>query len=228
MVGMKVVGVARRLDKVEKLALELESEKGKLYAYKCDLSSEEDIRGLFKWIEEHSELGQVDVCVNNAGISSAATLAQGTMQEWKSMMDVNVLALCLCTQLSVDSMKRHKIDDGQIVMISSFSGHRVPPNPSTRFYAATKYAVNALIEGWRVELRDANTNIRVAGISPGLVETEFQSSMYPDDPAKAKAICSQFPCIQSDDIAESVLYVLAAPKHVQVHDILMRPTQQRS
>ena len=94
-------------------------------------------------------------------------------------------ALCLCTQLSVDSMVSNKIDDGQIIMIGSMSGHRVPPNPSTRqmrndlthfnlvidkidrFYAASKFAVTGLLEGWRQELRDIGGNIRVCGISPG-------------------------------------------------------------
>merc|ERR1712090_89224 len=91
------------------------------------------------------------------------------------MMDVNVLALCLCTQLSIKSMTKHGVDDGQVVMVSSMSGHRVAPSPSTRFYSATKFAVTGLLEGWRQEVRDSGSNIRVAAISPGLVETEFQS-----------------------------------------------------
>merc|ERR1719270_2943326 len=85
-------------------------------------------------------------------------------------------------------MTKHGVDDGQIIMVSSMSGHRVPPNPSTRFYAATKFAVTGLLEGWRQEVRDSGSNIRVAAISPGLVETEFQAAMYPDDPARAAAI----------------------------------------
>ena len=81
-------------------------------------------------------------------------------------------------------MMRNKISEGQIILISSMSGHRVPPNPSTRFYSATKFAVTGLLEGWRQEVRDLGSNIRLAAISPGLVETEFQAAMYPDDPAK--------------------------------------------
>merc|ERR1712088_1037291 len=141
-------------------------------------------------------------------------------------MDVNVLALCLCTQLSVQSMTKKKITDGQIIMISSMSGHRVPPSPSTRFYSATKFAVTGLLEGWRQEVRDLGSNIRLAAISPGLVETEFQQAMYPGDPARAAAICSAFDCLQSKDIADTVMHILAAPKHVQIHDVLIRPTQQ--
>ena len=98
----------------------------------------------------------------------------------------------------------------------------------SRFYAATKFAVTGLLEGWRQEMRDLGSNIRVAAISPGLVETEFQAAMYPDDPARVAAICSSFGCLQSQDMADTVLHILAAPKHVQIHDVLIRPTQQRS
>ena len=77
-------------------------------------------------------------------------------------------------------MTKKKITDGQIIMISSMSGHRVSPSPSTRFYSATKFAVTGLLEGWRQEVRDLGSNIRLAAISPGLVETEFQTAMYPE------------------------------------------------
>jgi len=226
--GMMVVGCARREEKIVELATSLVGEKGKLLSRKCDLTKEDEIRSMFSWIESHPDLGRVDVCVNNAGLSTAETLTEGSMESWRKMLDVNVLALCLCTQLSIQSMTRHGVDDGQIVMISSFSGHRVPPNPSTRFYAATKFAVTGLLEGWRQEVRDLGSNIRVAAISPGLVETEFQSAMYPDDPAKAAAITSALPCLQAQDMADAVAYILSAPKHMQIHDILIRPTQQRS
>ena len=123
-------------------------------------------------------------------------------------------------------MRRNKIADGQIIMISSMSGHRVPPNPSTRFYSATKFAVTALLEGWRQEVRALGSNIRVAAISPGLVETEFQTAMYPDAPEKAEAIVRSVECLQSGDISSAVSYILASPPHMQIHDILIRPTQQ--
>ena len=122
---------------------------------------------MFDWISSHPELGKVDVCINNAGLSSAENLREGSMESWRKMLDVNVLALCLCTQLSVNLMTKNNVTDGQIIMISSMSGHRVPPNPSTRFYSASKFAVTGLLEGWRQELRDVGGNIRVCGISPG-------------------------------------------------------------
>ena len=100
---------------------------------KCDLRNETDIRSMFDWISSHPDLGKVDVCINNAGMSTAENLLEGSMESWRSMLDVNVLAACLCTQLSVNSMVKNNVTDGQIIMISSMSGHRVPPNPSTRY-----------------------------------------------------------------------------------------------
>ena len=87
--------------------------------------------------------------------------------------------------------------------------------------------MTGLLEGWRQEVRDLGSNIRVAAISPGLVETEFQSAMYPEDPARAAAITSALPCLQAADMADAVAYILAAPKHMQIHDMLIRPTQQK-
>jgi len=226
--GMRVVGCARREDRIEELAKQLQGEKGKLYSRRCDLQDERDIRSMFDWIEGNSDLGRIDICINNAGLSSRGSLMEGTMSDWRRMLDVNVLALCLCTQLSIKSMVRHGVDDGQIVMVSSFSGHRLTPNPDTRFYASTKFAVTALLEGWRQEVRELGGNIRVAGISPGLVDTEFAQSMYPDQPEKAAAVFTQIKCLEAQDMADTVLHIISAPKHVQIHDVLVRPTQQKT
>ncbi|MBW2256555.1 MAG: SDR family NAD(P)-dependent oxidoreductase, partial [Deltaproteobacteria bacterium] len=98
-------------------------------------------------------------------------------------------------------------DDGHVIHISSMSGYRVAPGGGV--YAATKHAVRALTEALRGELRKLRSGIRVTSISPGFVETY-----------------GRYPVLQVDDIARSVAYVLAQPPHVQVHDILLRPTQQ--
>jgi len=223
--GMKVVGCARRVENIEAMATQYSDLKGQLFAYKCDMEKEEEITQMFKWISEHKMLGKVDVCINNAGMSTSESLLEGKYENWKKMLNINVLGLCLCTKLSIDSMRENNIDDGHIIMISSISGHRVPPNPSTRFYAATKYSVNALIEGWRQSVREINSHIKISGLSPGLVETEFQDAMY-QDREKAKSIHESVTCLKAEDMAESVKYILSTPPHVQVHDIIVRPTEQ--
>jgi len=220
--GLKVVGAARNVDKIQALADELRGHPGSLMAIKCDVSKDADIMAMFAAIKQQH--GGVDVCINNAGMSHNKSLLEGTPEQWREMVNINVVGLCLCTREAVSSMRERGVDDGQIIHINSMSGHRVTPSSSTHFYASTKHAVSALTEGLRQELRELKTNIRVASISPGVVETEFFSRMKGDAEAARKFYESMDP-IQAKDIADSVVHVISAPKHVQIHDILIRPTQ---
>ncbi|XP_030633074.1 dehydrogenase/reductase SDR family member 11-like [Chanos chanos] len=226
--GMKVVGCARNVEKIEKLAVECKSSgfSGTLIPYKCDLSVEEDILSMFSAIKASHQ--GVDVCINNAGLALPESLLSGKTGGWKTMMDVNVLALSICTRESYLSMKERNIDDGHIININSMSGHRVVPVADVHFYSATKYAVTALTEGLRQELREAKTHIRATCISPGIVETEFAYRLHSANQDKAAATYSSLKCLEANDIASAVVYVLSAPPHVQIGDIQMRPTEQVS
>lgn len=161
--GMTVVGCARDVDKITAIAEKLKAFDGKLVPVKCDLRKEEEILAMFELIKK--EHGGVDVCINNAGLSvSPDSILQGTTEAWRTQLDVNILALCICTRESVKQMQDRSVDDGQIINLSSMSGHRIPPSTigMTHFYSATKYAVNAITEGTRKELRQMKTHIRVA------------------------------------------------------------------
>merc|ERR1711997_820200 len=196
--GMKVVGCARRVENIQ----QIKNEGGcdTLYPYKCDMTKENDIMEMFEWIENHPDLGKIDVCIPNAGFSANKSLLGGTMDEWRAMMDVNVLSLQLCTQLAVKSMLKNKID-GQVILVNSLSGHRVSRNRITRFYSATKYAVTALLEGWRQELKDLDSNIRIGQLSPGMVKTEFLFVQNAQDKDKAHAIYNSMECLKAEDMA---------------------------
>uniref|UniRef100_H3DFN3 Dehydrogenase/reductase SDR family member 11 n=1 Tax=Tetraodon nigroviridis TaxID=99883 RepID=H3DFN3_TETNG len=226
--GMKVVGCARDVDKVQKLSTECQvrGHSGVLVPFKCDLSNEEEILAMFAAIK--AQHGGVDVCINNAGLAHPEPLLNGKTSGWKNMLDVNVLALCVCTREAYQSMKERNVDDGHIIHINSMSGHRVVPSADIHFYSATKYAVTALTEGLRQELRDANTHIRVTGISPGVVETEFAARLYSDDADKAAAVYAKFKPLDAIDVTNAVLYALGSPPHVQIGDIQMRPVGQVS
>ncbi|CAL4141828.1 unnamed protein product, partial [Meganyctiphanes norvegica] len=141
--------------------------------------------------------------------------SDGTPEQWREMLDINVVSVCLCTSQAIKSMKDRNIDDGQIIHINSTLGHRVVPWPQLHFYAATKHAMTALTEGMRQELREDNTNIRIASISPGLVATEFLAQMI-NDGAAAKKMYESVPCLEAKDVASSVLHILSSPVHVQV------------
>ncbi|XP_023698420.1 dehydrogenase/reductase SDR family member 11 [Paramormyrops kingsleyae] len=226
--GMKVVGCARSVDKIEKLAAECQSAgfPGTLIPYKCDLSIEEEILSMFSAIKTLHQ--GVDVCINNAGLACAEPLLSGRTEGWRTMIDINILALSICTREAYQSMKERNIDDGHIININSMCGHRVVPNADVHFYTATKYAVTALTEALRQELCDAKTHIRATCISPGLVETEFAFRLYDRTPEKAAAAYESIKCLKAQDIASAVTYALSAPPHVQVGDIQMRPVEQVS
>eukprot|EP00079_Xenopus_tropicalis_P023980 XP_012816495.1 PREDICTED: dehydrogenase/reductase SDR family member 11 isoform X2 [Xenopus tropicalis] len=226
--GMKVVGCARSVDKIEKLAAECQSAgyPGTLFPYKCDLSNEEEILSMFSAIKTLHQ--GVDVCINNAGLARPEPLLSGKTEGWRTMIDVNVLALSICTREAYQSMKERNIDDGHIININSMSGHRVLPSTVMHFYSATKYAVTALTEGLRQELREEKSHIRATSISPGLVETGFAFKLLDNDPEKAAATYESIRCLKAEDIASTVVYVLSAPPHVQIGDVQLRPTEQIS
>ncbi|XP_043910499.1 dehydrogenase/reductase SDR family member 11 isoform X2 [Protopterus annectens] len=204
--GMKVVGCARSVDKIEKLAAECQSAKypGTLIPYKCDLSNEEEILSMFSAIKTLYQ--GVDVCINNAGLARPEPLLYGKTEGWRNMIDVNILALSVCTREAYQSMKERDVDDGHIININSMSGHRVLASSISHFYSATKFAVTALTEGLRQELREAKSLIRVTCISPGLVETEFAFRLFNDAPEKAAATYES----------------------LKIGDVQMRPTEQVS
>ncbi|KAL0973191.1 hypothetical protein UPYG_G00200110 [Umbra pygmaea] len=226
--GMKVIGCARDVEKIEKLAAECEcaGHSGSLIPYRCDLSNEVDILSMFSAIKTLHQ--GVDVCINNAGLAHPESLLSGKTDGWRAMIDVNILALTICTREAYKSMRERSVDDGNIVNINSMSGHRVVHSADTHFYSATKYAVTALTEGLRQELREANTHIRATSISPGMVETEFAFRLHILHPEKAAASYENMKCLEAVDIASAVTYVLGTPPHVNIGDVQMRPVEQVS
>jgi 17beta-estradiol 17-dehydrogenase / 3beta-hydroxysteroid 3-dehydrogenase len=218
--GSRVAVCARRRDRLQALADSLRAQGADVLAQPADLRQEADILAIFGAIRQ--QWGGVDLLINNAGLGKKAPLMTGDTDAWREMLEVNVLALCICTREAIQDMQARG-DRGHIVHISSLSGHRVPS--ISGLYSGTKFAVRSLTEGLRQELRSAGSMIRVSSISPGYVQTEFAEN-YHQSAEKAAETYSRFPVLQPTDIAEAVYYVLSQPDYVQVHDILLRPTQQ--
>ncbi|XP_069683473.1 dehydrogenase/reductase SDR family member 11-like [Periplaneta americana] len=219
--GLKVVGLARRVDKIQEQSAELKSASGKLYPLKCDVTNESDVKEAFKWVK--SNLGGVDILVNNAGGDSGNSLINGPIDSWKTIMNLNVLALSVCTKEAIESMKERKVDDGHIVHINSTLGHSVPPAElGFSMYTASKHAVTALTEALRKELTNMKTKIRVTAVSPGMVKTNFLASSGADT-ATVNATYSSNPHLLPKDVADCVLFAISAPPHVQIHDIILHP-----
>ncbi|CAI5693202.1 dehydrogenase/reductase SDR family member 11 [Oreochromis niloticus] len=222
--GMKVVGCARDVAKIQKLAAECQSagHPGVLVPFKCDLTKEEEILAMFAAIKEQHK--GVDVCINNAGLSHPEPLLSGKTSGWKNIMDVNVLALSICAREAYQSMKERNVDDGHIININSLCGHHVYDFADLHFYTATKYAVTALTEGLRQELRAEKSHIRATSISPGLVVTEFVSRA--NNPDQVAGIYAAYKSLQAKDLASAVTYVLSAPPHVQIGELLLEAIQE--
>ena len=217
--GHRVFGCGRR----EERLLDLEAELGDSFiGMVCDLRDPLSIEALFTLIEQ--QCGGLDVLINNAGLGHLSPLLSGSYAHWEETLRVNVLALSYCTKLAVAQM-RDKGDSGDIIHISSMAGHRVPEESG--MYCASKFAVRALTESLRRELRAEKSNIRIGSISPGFVETEF-ASHYHRSETVARETYGRYPVIQPEDIAAQVLFLLQQPSHVQIHDILVRPTAQPS
>ncbi|XP_067014718.2 dehydrogenase/reductase SDR family member 11 isoform X1 [Anabrus simplex] len=227
--GVHVVAVARRVEKIEGAVAKARQEAknrgryhatnatpGKLYAKKCDVGKEEDILALFKWIKE--TLGGVDILINNAAIGGNDKVTEVKTAELRLLLDVNVLGLSICTREAVQNMRARGVDDGHIIHISSIAGHTVPSSIAA-VYCATKHAVGALAEGLRKDFVEHKSNMKISLVTPGKVETEFRDNR----PNFQTEAVKNMPGLESEDVADAVLYALATPPHVQIHEIIIKP-----
>jgi NADP-dependent 3-hydroxy acid dehydrogenase YdfG len=216
--GARVTMGARRLDRLEGLARELD---GRVVPLRTDMRVEADVVRLIATARER--FGGVDALVNNAGLGRKAPVSSAATELWREMLETNVLGLLVATREAIQDMERRGIA-GQIVHVSSMAGHRVP-GPDSAVYAGTKFAVRAITEGLRQELRARKSPIRVSCVSPGYVETEFADVFAgPGGTPSAPGIKT----LEADDVARAIEWILAQPAHVEVHDVLVRPTAQRN
>ena len=219
--GYNLALCARRRQRLAELADKLSLQHGvEVLTQTVDLRDEPQILSWFGAIA--TRFNRIDVLINNAGLGYKESLTNGSTEKWRETLDVNVIALSICTREAIKLMRTLGNDRGHIVHISSMSGHRVP---GSGMYSASKFAVRALTEGLRQELRADSSAIRISSISPGFVETEF-AEKYSGSREQAQQVYGQFPVLQPQDIANAIGYVLSQPDYVQVHDILLRPTQQ--
>ncbi|MDZ8186980.1 MAG: SDR family NAD(P)-dependent oxidoreductase [Nostoc sp. ChiSLP02] len=217
--GAKIVIAARRSDRLEALAKRIEFSGGKALPIVTDITDETQANNLIH--KAKAELGQIDILVNNAGIALTGNIDGGNTSDWRRMFDVNVFGLLYATHAVLPIFKAQ--GGGHIVNISSVAGRIA--RAGVGIYNATKWGVNAISESLRQEvLKD---NIRVTIIEPGLVETEINNHVT--DPVAKKNVEERIKAItplQSDDIARAIAYAVTQPPHVNVNEILIRPTQQ--
>ncbi|RLU18744.1 hypothetical protein DMN91_009101 [Ooceraea biroi] len=120
--GMIVAGFARRVEKIKEIADTLENSSGKLHPVECDITKEEDVIAAFVWVKNN--LGPIGVLVNSAGITKESSLIDGSLEDWQSVFNVNILGLCLCTREAVRMMRETAIEDAVIIHVNSLAGER--------------------------------------------------------------------------------------------------------
>ncbi|KAL6417943.1 hypothetical protein ACFW04_008588 [Cataglyphis niger] len=214
--GMKVIAIARRLGKLEELAASIKSEfNGKAYPMACDVRQEEEILKVFKWAEE--ELGGVDVMINNAGVIVTEPIIEGSTENYRKILDVNVLAMAICSRELVQSVKKRNVS-GHIININSVAGHyaEIIAMPIS-LYSCSKYAVTAMSTNLRNEITRAKLDVKVTSISPGIVDTEMLRNAVTD--LGVNKNFEEVLMLKDTDIADAVIYSLNVPHYVQINDI---------
>lgn len=165
----------------------------------------------------------IDVLINNAGNAHGLDpIHQGSVEDWDAMMDINVKGLLYVSREVLPGMTARK--SGHVINIGSIAGKEVYPNGNV--YCASKYAVDALTQGMRLDLNPFG--IKVTGIHPGLVETEFSLVRFKGDAGRASTVYKNIKPLSGADIADIVLYVLSAPDHVMIADLVVFPKAQAS
>ena len=210
--GAKVVLTGRNQTRLEQLSEEI----GGRYMV-ADISQNHEVIKLFDEIGE-----SIDILVNNAGIAPKASIIEGKIESFEDLLRINVLAVVHCCQLAIK--KFDPSTGGQIINISSMSGHRVPP--SGGFYAATKFAVRAITEALRYELKIQKNKTRVSMISPGFVDTPLLDNYFKGSEEKLSELRQRLEMLKPEDVANSLIHILESPKHVEIGDIMMRPRDQ--
>lgn len=221
--GARLTLTARRGDRLEDLGGRITAAGGEApLLVTVDLRCAEDIGRIFE--ESGARWGGLDILVNNAGLGRKADFHDGATEDWREMLEVNVLALTVACREALRCFDADR--GGHILNVSSMAGHRIPPQGG--FYAATKFAVRAITECLRQELRALGSPSRVSEISPGFVTTEFHEVFYRGDEEKITARLPQYRVLDPQDVAASVVHILEAPGHVAIHDILIRSNEQES
>jgi 3-hydroxy acid dehydrogenase/malonic semialdehyde reductase len=209
----------RRKEKLIELKSRLESEYSIEVQTLCfDIRNKDEVDLAFSQIIRQSD---IEILVNNAGLASGINpIHQGDIDDWERMIDTNIKGLLYITRLVSPIMVEKQ--RGHIINIGSIAGRQV--YQSGNVYCASKFAVNALTQGMRIDL--APFGIKVSQVSPGAAETEFSIVRFHGDSSRAKNVYAGFEPLLAEDIADAILYMITRPPHVNIDDMLIMPTAQ--
>ncbi len=201
--GAKVVLAGRNKEKLQNVANQLSQDSVKVVP--TDVTNKEEVDELIKIAQQ--TFGGLDIVINSSGQMLSSKITDYQVDEWDSMIDVNIKGTLYTAQAALPTMLEQS--SGHLINIASISGFEV--TKSSTIYSATKAAVHTITQGLEKEL--AKTGVKVTSISPGMVDTAITAAYNPTDRKK----------LEPQDIAEAVLYALTQPKHVNVNEITVRP-----
>lgn len=214
--GCKLVLAARRFERLQAVASKLPT---KCHLIELDVQDRLAVEQAVASIPP--DFAAIDILVNNAGKARGlAKLHEADIADQEEMINTNVKGLLYCTRAVVPGMIKQQ--SGHVINIGSIAGHDVYPNGSV--YCASKFAVDALTKGLRLDLVD--TPIRVSTVDPGAVETEFSLVRFHGDEERAKKVYQGFRPLAAEDVADAVLWVAERPAHIQIAEVIILPTSQ--
>ncbi|NDI37099.1 SDR family NAD(P)-dependent oxidoreductase [Chengkuizengella sediminis] len=218
--GFRVMLAARREDRLKQLQSEVIENGGEASYQVTDVTSFAEMETLARATVE--QFGQIDILVNNAGVMPLSFLSSRKVEEWDLMVDVNIKGVLYGIGAVLPYMEEQK--SGHIINISSVAGHKVMPSSSV--YSGTKFAVRAITEGLRQEMKSGQ-NIRTTIICPGAVATELTHTITDENIIRnLQENYSDVQTLKGEDIAKAIAYAVKQPDHVDVSEIIIRPTEQ--
>lgn len=220
--GARLVLWARRLDRLDRLADELEAEHGNhVHVAQVDVRDRAAVEAAAGVLVEAGDVPEI--LLNSAGLASGLDrLQEGDPEDWDVMIDTNIKGLLYVSRALIPAMIEH--GRGHVVNIGSTAGYLTYPKGNV--YAATKFAVRGLTEGINLDM--SGTPVRVSSVNPGYVETEFSTVRFHGDAERAEKVYEGFTPLSGADVADAVAYVVNTPPHVSIVELMMVPTAQRN
>ena len=220
--GAAVALVARRKDRLDQVAAAIRGRGGTALVIEADVTDEHQATGAVD--RTVSELGRLDTLVNNAGVMLLGPAVDAPLEEWRRMVELNVLGLLYCTHAALphllEAVGREPRRVADVVNISSVAGRFA--RTGNGVYALTKFGVGAFSEALRQEV--TRRYLRVSLVEPGATATELASHNRPEILENIRGQFGQ--TMAADDIADAIVYIVTRPRHVTVNEILIRPTEQ--
>lgn len=220
--GYRLILTGRRKERLDRLQAALQKEfQAEVWTLVFDVRNLRQVENAIDSLPE--DWKKIDILINNAGLAAGlSSVQEGEIGDWEQMIDTNLKGLLYVTRkISPQMAERHS---GHIINISSIAGKETYPMGNV--YCATKHAVQSLTKGMRLDM--LKHGIKVSSVAPGAVNTEFSTVRFKGDSQRAEKVYEGFMPLLARDIAETILFVITRPPHVNIDDVLVMPAAQAS